>query len=88
MYEIVVKNHLVKRQILLQNETCETVRIIRSDVRSLAFGVLGVLLPCCCAGAGFVEFGTASLHNPLSFVDGEVDVLSILYFVSISLPIT
>ena len=30
-----------------------------------------------CAGAGFVEFGTASLHNPMPFVDGEADVLNL-----------
>ena len=30
-----------------------------------------------CTGTGFVEFCTASLHNLLPFVDGEVDVLDL-----------
>lgn len=30
-----------------------------------------------CAGTGFLELGTASLHNLLPFVDGEVDVLNL-----------
>lgn len=37
-----------------------------------------------CAGAGFVEFGTASLHNILPFVDGEVDVLDLCLRLSLS----
>lgn len=43
MHESAVKNHLVKRQLLLQDELCKFVRIVRSDVCCLAFGVLGVL---------------------------------------------
>lgn len=43
VHECVVKNHLVKGQLILQDELCETVRIIRSNVRCLTFDVLGVL---------------------------------------------
>lgn len=42
MHESVVKNHLVKGQFLLQYELCKSMRIVRSDVRCLAFGVLGM----------------------------------------------
>ena len=43
MHKRVVKNHLVERQLLLQDLLCEFERIVRSYVRCLAFAVLGVL---------------------------------------------
>lgn len=43
MHESVVTYHLIEWQFLLHDELCESVRIVRSDVCCLAFGVLGVL---------------------------------------------
>ena len=43
MHESAVKYHLIEWQLLLQDELCESVWIVRRDVCGLAFGVLGVL---------------------------------------------
>ena len=70
MHESVVKNHLVKRQLLLQDKFCEFARIVRSDACFLSFAGEGDL-PVFDVGQGDLHQVEGNILLPQSWYQQE-----------------